>query len=140
VEALESCRRQGHDPAGATVWVTLEPCGHRGKTPPCAEALIAAGVREVVYARADPDPAHGGAAVLRAAGIETRLSDASAAATAVSDPFVKRATTGLPWVVCKWAQTIDGRIATRGGISKWISGEPARARVHRLRGRVDAII
>jgi diaminohydroxyphosphoribosylaminopyrimidine deaminase/5-amino-6-(5-phosphoribosylamino)uracil reductase len=140
IDALESCRRGGHDPAGATAWITLEPCGHRGKTPPCAEALIAAGVREVVYARADPDPSHGGAEALRAAGVTARLSDASPAAIAITDPFVKRATTGLPWVLCKWAQTIDGRIATRAGVSKWISGEAARARVHRLRGRVDAII
>ena len=140
IDALESCRRQGDDPADATAWVTLEPCGHRGKTPACAEALIAAGIRKVVYAREDPDPSHAGAVLLRAAGVAARLCEASPAATAVTDPFVKRSTTGLPWIICKWAQTIDGRIATRAGASKWISGDAARARVHRLRGRVDAII
>lgn len=140
VEALGSCRRQGHDPAGATVYVTLEPCAHHGKTPPCAEALIRAKVAEVVYARADPSPSRGGAEALRAAGIRARQCGASPAATHLSDPFMKRATTGLPWVICKWAQTIDGRIATRAGESQWISGPRSRAQVHRLRGRVDAIL
>src|SRR5690606_35811947 len=119
----------------------LEPCNHHGKQPPCSEALIAARVARVVCAR--PDPHHisaGGAATLRAAGIEFEFTDASELAVRLSDPFVKRVTTGLPYVIAKWAQTIDGRIATRTGESQWISSEPSRRMVHRLRARVDAIL
>lgn len=140
-EALANCRARGHDPAGATIYVTLEPCSHHGKQPPCTDALIDAAVREVVYARPDPGKASGGGAeVLRRAGIMVRLCEVSERAVALSDPFVKRTTTGLPWVIAKWAQTIDGRIATRSGESKWISNDRSRRRVHRLRGRVDAIV
>ncbi|MFO0856103.1 MAG: bifunctional diaminohydroxyphosphoribosylaminopyrimidine deaminase/5-amino-6-(5-phosphoribosylamino)uracil reductase RibD [Phycisphaerales bacterium] len=140
-DALATARAQGLDVRGCTAYVTLEPCSHHGKQPPCTDALIASGVREVVFARNDPHPlASGGAALLRAAGIEARLCEHSPLATSVSDPFMKRVTTGLPWVIAKWAQTIDGRVATRTGESKWISGEWARRRVHQLRGRVDAIL
>lgn len=141
VEALRSCERQGEDPRGATVFVTLEPCAHHGKTPPCAEALIEAGVARVVVARRDPHTAaQGGAARLREAGVEVVFTDACPEATRLSDPFVKRVETGLPWVVAKWAQTIDGRVATRSGASQWISGERSRRWVHLLRGRVDAVV
>ncbi len=143
VEAIENARQRGHAAAlaGATVCCTLEPCNHHGKQPPCTEALIRAGVRRVVYARADPNPlAAGGAERLRAAGIACDESRACAAATALSDPFVKRVKTDLPWVIAKWAQTIDGKIGTRTGESKWISGERSRHLVHALRGRVDAIV
>ncbi|MEL6328711.1 MAG: bifunctional diaminohydroxyphosphoribosylaminopyrimidine deaminase/5-amino-6-(5-phosphoribosylamino)uracil reductase RibD [Planctomycetota bacterium] len=140
-EALQSARDHGHDPAGGTMYVTLEPCRHTGKTPPCVDALIEARVARVVYARADPGPeSGGGASVLRDAGIECVRSGASEAAVRISDPFVHRVRTGRPWVIAKWAQTIDGRIATRTGESKWISGDRSRARVHRLRARVDAIL
>jgi diaminohydroxyphosphoribosylaminopyrimidine deaminase/5-amino-6-(5-phosphoribosylamino)uracil reductase len=140
-EALANCRANNHDAAGATLFVTLEPCRHHGKQPPCTDAIIEARIAQVVYARPDPGPASGGGAeLLRAAGIPTRLSAASPRATALSDPFIKRTTTGLPWVIAKWAQTIDGRIATRTGESKWISNDRSRHRVHSLRGRVDAII
>ncbi|HYF14615.1 MAG TPA: bifunctional diaminohydroxyphosphoribosylaminopyrimidine deaminase/5-amino-6-(5-phosphoribosylamino)uracil reductase RibD [Phycisphaerales bacterium] len=140
-EALADCRRRGVDPAGATVYVTLEPCGKQGTNPPCAPALIDARVARVVFARNDPNPAKaGGASMLAAAGIEAVQSDASPLATGLTDAFVKRVTTGLPWVVAKWAQTIDGRVATRTGESRWISNEWARRRVHLLRGRVDAIL
>lgn len=140
-EALADCRRRGEDPRGATVYVTLEPCCHHGKQPPCTEALIEAGVARVVYARRDPGEASGGGAeVLRRARIECELSDESVLATRLSDPFVKRVTTGLPWVVAKWAQTADGRLVTGPGEGRWISGEAARHRVHRLRARVDAIV
>lgn len=140
-EALADCRRRGIDPAGATAYVTLEPCNHTGKQPPCTRALIEARVARVVYARSDPNPvAAGGADALRALGIEAVRHDGCPFATGVSDPFVKRVTTGLPWVIAKWAQTIDGRVATRTGQSKWISGEWSRARVHQLRSRVDAIL
>lgn len=140
-EALADCVRRGEDPAGSTVYCTLEPCVHHGKQPPCCDALIAARVAEVVYARPDPTGVSGGGErVLRAAGIGARCTDASRLATRLSDPFVHRVTTGLPWVIAKWAQTIDGRIATRTGESQWISGEASRRRVHRLRARVDAIL
>jgi diaminohydroxyphosphoribosylaminopyrimidine deaminase/5-amino-6-(5-phosphoribosylamino)uracil reductase len=141
VEAIASCRRQGHDPRGGTAFVTLEPCAHHGKTPPCADALIAAGVARVVCARRDPHrDAQGGAERLRAAGVEVDFSGACEAATRLSDPFVKRIETGLPWVVAKWAQTIDGRIATRHGESQWISGAGSRRWVHLLRGRMDVVL
>ncbi|HZW10861.1 MAG TPA: bifunctional diaminohydroxyphosphoribosylaminopyrimidine deaminase/5-amino-6-(5-phosphoribosylamino)uracil reductase RibD [Phycisphaerales bacterium] len=140
-EALADCRRRGEDPRGATVYVTLEPCCHHGKQPPCTDALVEAGVARVIYAR--PDPHHlscGGADVLRRAGIPCELSAESPLATRLSDPFVKRVTTGLPWVIAKWAQTIDGRLVTGPDEPRWISNEYSRARVHRLRARVDAIV
>jgi diaminohydroxyphosphoribosylaminopyrimidine deaminase/5-amino-6-(5-phosphoribosylamino)uracil reductase len=140
-EALADCRRRGNDPRGATVYVTLEPCMHFGKQPPCTDALIEAGVSRVVYARPDPaEVSGGGAGVLRAAGIHCEECRESPRAIAIAEPFVCRVRQGRPWVVAKWAQTIDGRIATRTGESKWISGERARRRVHRLRARVDAIL
>ncbi len=141
VNALRACAMSGANPRGATAWVTLEPCNFTGKTGPCSEALIDAGVARVIYARADPHPeAAGGAATLRAAGVETHLSSASLLATRLSDPFIRRMTTGLPWIIAKWAQTIDGRIATSDGQSKWISGPGSRRQVHHLRSRVDAIL
>jgi diaminohydroxyphosphoribosylaminopyrimidine deaminase/5-amino-6-(5-phosphoribosylamino)uracil reductase len=141
VEALADCARRGERAAGATVYVTLEPCNGHGKQPPCADALIAARVAKVVAARHDPNPPKaGGAARLRAAGIEVEFSQASPLATGLAAPFAKRVATGLPWAIAKWAQTIDGKIATRTGESKWISGEASRRAVHRLRARVDAIL
>ena len=126
---------------GATVYLTLEPCNHLGRTGPCSEALIEAGVARVVYARAEPDTvAAGGAQRLKAAGIEVELVSGCRAAVEVSDPFVRRIRTGLPWVVAKWAQTLDGRIATRTGESRWISSAASRRLVHQKRGRVDAIL
>jgi diaminohydroxyphosphoribosylaminopyrimidine deaminase / 5-amino-6-(5-phosphoribosylamino)uracil reductase len=141
VEALNDCIQRGNDPRGATLYVTLEPCAHHGKQPPCTDAIEQAGIARVVYARQDPhDEAKGGALRLREAGVEVVLCEQCPEATRLSDPFVKRITTGLPWVIVKWAQTIDGRIATRTGESQWISGPASRRRVHRLRGRVDAIL
>lgn len=140
-EAIADCRRQGHDPRGATMYVTLEPCAHTGKQPPCADLLVHEGIAEVICARKDPNAiAAGGAEKLRAAGVAVRFSDSSSTAIALSDPFVKRITTGLPWVIAKWAQTIDGRIATRSGESKWISSDRSRRRVHRIRASVDAVL
>jgi diaminohydroxyphosphoribosylaminopyrimidine deaminase/5-amino-6-(5-phosphoribosylamino)uracil reductase len=140
-EAIVAARAKGIDLRGATAFVTLEPCNHQGKTPPCARALIEAGVSEVVIARPDPNPiAQGGADALRAAGVSVRFTDASVNAVRLTDPFVKRVGTGLPWVIAKWAQSIDGRIATRTGDSKWISNERSRAMVHRWRSRVDVVL
>lgn len=140
-EALADCRRRGHDPAGATLYCTLEPCRHTGKQPPCTEALIAAGIGWVVYARRDPGPESGGGErLLREAGIVAECSGASVLATRLSDPFVHRVRTGRPWVIAKWAQTLDGKIATRTGESQWITGALVRRRVHKLRARVDAVL
>lgn len=140
-EALADARARGNDPRHSTAYVTLEPCRHFGKQPPCTDALIEAGVAEVVAARPDPaDVSGGGFGILREAGITCRFDPSSSLAIAISEPFCKRIATGLPWVIAKWAQTIDGRIATRSGESKWISGEQSRARVHKLRARVDAIL
>jgi diaminohydroxyphosphoribosylaminopyrimidine deaminase/5-amino-6-(5-phosphoribosylamino)uracil reductase len=105
------------------------------------DAILDAGIANVVCARQDPfEPAAGGATRLRGAGVGVDFTDASDAATRLTDPFIKRVRTGLPWVIAKWAQTIDARVATRTGQSKWISSAASRKRVHRLRGRVDAIL
>jgi len=139
--ALAGAFANGHEVRGATAYVTLEPCAHTGKQPPCATALIDAGIAEVVYAASDPNElARGGAEALEQAGVSVRRSDASALAIAVSAPFRQRVREGRPWVIAKWAQTLDGRIATRQGDSQWISNTGSRRRVHALRGRVDAIL
>lgn len=141
VEAIADCGRRGNPTHGATAWVTLEPCNHFGKTPPCTDALLKAGIARVVFARRDPNkPASGGAERLRAAGVECVELHGCELARRLSDPFIKRLHTGLPWVIAKWAQTLDGKVATRTGDSKWISSESSRAMVHRLRGRVDAVL
>ncbi|MFP4223095.1 MAG: bifunctional diaminohydroxyphosphoribosylaminopyrimidine deaminase/5-amino-6-(5-phosphoribosylamino)uracil reductase RibD, partial [Phycisphaeraceae bacterium] len=142
VEALADARRHGHDPAGATMYVTLEPCSHQGKTPPCADALVRGGLARVVVAMRDPfeKVAGRGIARLREAGIRVEVGVAEEQAARLTEPFVKRVTTGLPWVVLKWAQTLDGRIATASGDSKWISSPASRQRVHELRSRVDAVM
>jgi diaminohydroxyphosphoribosylaminopyrimidine deaminase / 5-amino-6-(5-phosphoribosylamino)uracil reductase len=140
-EVIDAARAAGHAALStATLYTTLEPCAHHGKQPPCVDAILAARIPRVVIGCTDPNPvAAGGAEALRRAGVRVEFVESPGAA-AVTAPFVKRVTTGLPWVVAKWAQTVDGRVATRTGESKWISGELARARVHRLRSRVDAII
>ncbi len=132
----------GERARGARLFVTLEPCCHQGKTPPCADAVIAAGLREVVIGCQDPAPhvAGNGIAKLQAAGIAVTVGVCAADARDLIAPFRKLMLEGLPWVHAKWAMTLDGRIATRTGHSKWISGADSRAEVHRLRGRMDAII
>ncbi len=138
---IDALGRAASRARGATVYLTLEPCNHLGRTGPCSEALIAAGVARVVYARGEPnDVATGGAERLRAAGIQAELDDTCEAAVRVSDPFVRRIRYGMPWVVAKWAQSLDGRIATRTGESRWISNSASRRLVHQKRGRVDAIL
>ncbi|MDY7110600.1 MAG: bifunctional diaminohydroxyphosphoribosylaminopyrimidine deaminase/5-amino-6-(5-phosphoribosylamino)uracil reductase RibD [Planctomycetota bacterium] len=138
---VHALRRAGARARGATAYVTLEPCSHTGKTPPCTEALIEAGIGRVVIARRDPNPiAAGGVDRLRAAGLQVDLLPDCEPAVAVTDPFAHRVRSGLPWVIAKWAQTLDGRVATREGKSRWISGEVSRRMVHRERGRVDAIL
>lgn len=141
VDAIANCRRRGEDPRGGVIYVTLEPCDHTGKQPACSRAVIEAGLVRVVMARVDPNPVSaGGSARLRAAGIGVDVCAESELAVFVGQPFVKRITTGSPWVIAKWAQTIDGKVATRTGYSKWISGEASRRQVHRLRAGVDAVL
>jgi len=133
-------RRAGARARGATLYVTLEPCAHHGKTPPCTQAIIDAGVARVIYGQRDPHPqASGGADVLRRAGIET-LHAPSAASDALCAPFRHWLAEQRPWVTVKWAQTLDGRLAARTGDSKWISSESSRRLVHRERGRTDVIL
>lgn len=132
----------GDRAAGATVYVTLEPCCHFGKTPPCTAALIAAGVGRVVAAMSDPFPAVAGRGVreLATAGIEVEVGVLEEEARWLNAPYLKLTETGHPWVIAKWAMTLDGKIATHTGDSRWISSEASRRVVHELRGRVDAII
>jgi diaminohydroxyphosphoribosylaminopyrimidine deaminase/5-amino-6-(5-phosphoribosylamino)uracil reductase len=140
-EALADAARRGESPRGATLYCTLEPCTHHGKTPPCTDAILAAQIARVVIARRDPNPqASGGAELLRARGIEVAIDATSDLANEIADPFVTRITQGRPFVIAKWAQTIDGRVATKSGDSRWLSCERSRRRVHRLRSRVDAIL
>lgn len=128
--------------ADATVYVTLEPCCHQGKTPPCTSALLRAGVTRIVIAAQDPFPqvAGGGIAELQATGIPCDVGVQAADANWLLAPYRKLVTTGRPWVIAKWAMTLDGKLATYAGDSKWISSEASRAVVHQLRGRVDAVI
>jgi diaminohydroxyphosphoribosylaminopyrimidine deaminase / 5-amino-6-(5-phosphoribosylamino)uracil reductase len=138
---IHALRMAGERAGGATCYVTLEPCNHTGQTGPCSEAIIEAGLARVVIGRSDPNPAaSGGAARLREAGLDVTLSEDCPDVTAIIDPFAHRVRTGLPWVVVKWAQTLDGRIATRTGESRWISSPASRALVHRKRAKVDAIV
>ncbi len=132
----------GSQAKGGTVYVTLEPCCHHGKTPPCTDALIAAGVRRVVMAMRDPFPKVRGLGLrlLQSAGIEVATGLCEAGAARLGAPYLKLQRTGKPWVILKWAQSIDGRIATRRGDSQWISGWRSRQWAHRLRGRVDAVV
>ncbi|MFD2234262.1 bifunctional diaminohydroxyphosphoribosylaminopyrimidine deaminase/5-amino-6-(5-phosphoribosylamino)uracil reductase RibD [Phaeospirillum tilakii] len=127
---------------GATAYVTLEPCAHHGKTPPCAEALIAAGIARVVSALRDPDPrvAGRGIALLRQAGVVVEEGLLEAEARAVNAGFLARIELGRPLVTLKLASTLDGRIATHGGESRWITGGAARAAAHRLRAESDAVM
>lgn len=135
-------RQAGAKARGADVYVTLEPCCHFGKTPPCTEALIAARVGRVFAAMTDPfDQVAGkGLGALRKAGIETQLGLCAAEGEALAAPYLKRRRTGRPWVILKWAQSIDGKIADRTRTSQWISGEAARLLTHRWRGEMDAIV
>lgn len=132
----------GRSAAGAAVYVTLEPCSHHGRTPPCADALIAAGVRRVVVGIPDPDTRVAGAGVarLRAAGIDVTVGTCAAEITEQLAPYLKHRATGRPWVVLKLAATLDGRTAAPDGTSRWITGPLARADAHRLRAESDAVL
>jgi diaminohydroxyphosphoribosylaminopyrimidine deaminase/5-amino-6-(5-phosphoribosylamino)uracil reductase len=141
--ALADARDRGHDPAGATAYVSLEPCAHHGRQPPCTDALIEAKVARVVYLADDPsEKASGrGPALLREAGIEVTPANSSAAAAArlQNQPFRKHARSGRPLVILKSAVSLDGRTATGSGDSRWISGAESRALVHAWRADADAV-
>lgn len=132
----------GNRAQGATMYVTLEPCSHHGKTPPCTGRIIAAGIRRVVVAVSDPNPLVNGRGIeaLRASGIEVTVGVLEAEARQANEIFFKYIQTRLPFVELKLAQSMDGKIATRTGDSKWISGEESRVAVHRLRRRLAAIL
>ena len=138
----EALARAGSDAKGASAYVTLEPCAHHGETPPCDQALIAAGVSRCVVAMADPDTrvSGQGLAHLRAAGIAVTLGVCEAEAAEVNAGYLLNRTQGRPLVTLKLATTLDGRIATKSGESRWITGEAARARAHLLRARHDAVL
>lgn len=138
-EALAAC---SEDPKGASIYVTLEPCCHEGKQPPCTEALIEAGVARVVMGAPDPNPlvAGGGISQLRAAGIEVVEGVCVEECIAINKAFFHFIKTKMPYVVLKYAMTLDGKIATRTGASKWITSETARRRVHEDRNRYAAIM
>ena len=142
IVALDRALAAGADPTGATVYVTLEPCAHHGRTPPCAGALVAAGVQRVVVAVADPDPQVAGRGIdhLRGAGIDVTLGAGAEAVTEQLAPYLHHRRTGRPWVVLKLAASLDGRTAAPDASSQWITGPEARADVHRLRAESDAVL
>ncbi len=139
---VHALKAAGAAARGATVYVTLEPCSHHGRTPPCAEALVQAGVGRVVAAMGDPNPliGGGGIAMLTLAGIAAEVGLMEAEARALNPGFVSRMTRGRPWVRLKTASTLDGKTALANGQSQWITGEAARADVQKLRARACAIL
>jgi diaminohydroxyphosphoribosylaminopyrimidine deaminase / 5-amino-6-(5-phosphoribosylamino)uracil reductase len=141
VRAIQAARGAGADLVGATLYVTLEPCNHTGKTPPCTQAIAQAGIARVVVGTADPNPnvPGGGIAFLRSRGITVEVGVAHAECEALIRPWRKHVERGLPYVSLKLALTLDGRIATRTGASRWVTGKAARAKVHALRAKNDGI-
>jgi diaminohydroxyphosphoribosylaminopyrimidine deaminase / 5-amino-6-(5-phosphoribosylamino)uracil reductase len=139
---INALHRAGESARGATLFVTLEPCCHFGKTPPCTDAILAAGIARVVVAMRDPFPKvnGGGLAILEAAGLPVEIGCEADSARSLNAPYLKRLTTGLPYVTAKWAMTLDGKTAAASGDSRWISSELSRTVVHELRGRMDAIL
>jgi diaminohydroxyphosphoribosylaminopyrimidine deaminase/5-amino-6-(5-phosphoribosylamino)uracil reductase len=139
---VEALLAAGSQAAGATLYVTLEPCCHHGKTPPCTQAILRSGVARVVVALGDPFPQVSGRGIaeLKAGGLEVQQGLLEAEARSLNAPYLKLIQTGRPWVIAKWAMTLDGKIATPSGDSRWVSSAESRAIVHALRGRVDAIM
>jgi diaminohydroxyphosphoribosylaminopyrimidine deaminase/5-amino-6-(5-phosphoribosylamino)uracil reductase len=127
---------------GATLYVTLEPCNHTGRTPPCTAKILRAGIRRVVIAMLDPNPkvAGGGADFLKQRGVQVEIGVCREQAQKLNEAFIKYVSTGRPFVITKCAATMDGRIATRTGDSRWVTGQKARQFVHRLRHAVDAVL
>lgn len=139
---VNALREADQRACGATLYVTLEPCNHTGKTPPCTRSIIEAGIRRVVVAMADPNPGvkGGGSACLRNAGIAVQEGLEGETARCQNEAYLKHTLTGTPFVILKCAATLDGRIATRTGDARWVSGPPSRQFVHELRHAVDAIM
>jgi len=135
-------KEAGEKAGGSTLYVTLEPCSHTGRTPPCAEAILSAGVKRVVSAMEDPNPGvkGGGNRYLREQGVEVTCGILEERAKRLNEIFIKNTASGLPFVIVKCAATLDGRIAAKTGDSRWVSGEKSRAYVHGLRHMADAIM
>ena len=142
IEALHDAQKHGHNPRGATLYVTLEPCCTHGRTPPCTDAIIAAGIKRVLIGATDSNPKHAGKGfkILRRAGIEVVHGILGDACTKLNETFNHWIITGTPFVTVKAAMTLDGKIATASGESKWITGEKARAHGMKLRQGADAIL
>jgi diaminohydroxyphosphoribosylaminopyrimidine deaminase/5-amino-6-(5-phosphoribosylamino)uracil reductase len=142
VGALRLAAEAGDSAVGATLYTTLEPCVHVGRTPPCVDAILSAGVARVVVAVVDPDPAVAGRGVeaLRAHGVEVAVGAQAEAVERQLAPYLKHRRTGRPWVVLKLAATMDGRTAAPDGSSRWLTGEAARRDVHELRAASDAVL
>jgi len=139
---VEALRRAGGAARNAQLFVTLEPCAHHGRTPPCVDAIVNAGIRRVVIAMSDPDPKVAGRGIdsLRSAGIEVVVGPGVSAVASQLAPYIKHRTTGLPYVVLKLASTMDGRTSAADGSSKWITSVEARADAHQLRAESGAVI
>lgn len=141
VNAIADADAKGNSCTGATIYVTLEPCNHTGRTPPCTQAILTAGLRRVVIAMADPNPvASGGADFLRSQGLEVELGTLEQECRQLNFPFLKHSVTGLPWVVMKAGMSLDGKISRRTGKGGAVTGPDAKERVHQLRDQLDAIL
>ncbi|MFH1217529.1 MAG: bifunctional diaminohydroxyphosphoribosylaminopyrimidine deaminase/5-amino-6-(5-phosphoribosylamino)uracil reductase RibD [Pseudomonadota bacterium] len=139
---IHALHAAGEEAEGATIYVTLEPCNHTGRTPPCTLAILESGIRRVVVGMIDPNPlvAGSGCDFLRKKGLEVRQNVLADECQRLNFPFIKHIVTGLPWVIMKAGCTLDGRIAVASGQSGWITNEKSRREVHRLRDQVDAIL
>ena len=139
---IHALKQAGHRAHGAALYVNLEPCAHQGRTPPCVQAIVQAGIKRVVAAMKDPNPEVSGRGFrrLRRAGIKVEVGLLAGEAGRLNEVFIKRITTGCPFVVCKAALSLDGKIACASGASRWISGGDARKHAHHLRALADAII
>ena len=141
-EALSAAADTGSDVGGTTMYVTLEPCCRHGKTPPCTDAIIQAGIARVVVAMVDPDERVSGEGIgrLEAAGVDVTVGVCGEEARRLLRPYIKLRTSGRPWVICKWAQTADGYLALPAGQDRWVSSQESRDDAHRLRGLCDGIL